>query len=269
MRLLRGHGLGNDYLVLEEGPALTPGMVRALCDRHTGVGSDGVLEPTPPGPCTYGVRIWNPDGSVAEKSGNGLRIFAQWLHHERGAPSRFTVWTGYAEVGCEVGRDAVTVQMGTARATPATLELADLTLGGVIIDLGNPHCVLFREEPELDALPWRTWGAAIERHPRFPQRTNVQFARVIGPRRLEARIWERGAGETQASGSSACAIVAAAVATGRIAIGTSQVTMPGGTLEVDVDGAGRVVLVGPVELVARITLLPAFEERLLDQNDRE
>lgn len=263
MRLLRAHGLGNDYLVLEAGPALSPALVRALCDRHTGVGGDGVLEPIDAGErASWGVRIWNPDGSVAEKSGNGLRIFARWLHSIRGAPARFTVWTGFDVVTCEVGRDDVTVEMGTARARPLDLTVDGQTFDAVGIDLGNPHCVCFFETSDLDGLPWRAWGRALEVHPTFPQRTNVQFARIVGPRRLEARIWERGAGETRASGSSACAIVAAAVATGRIAVGSAEVVMPGGSLQVDVDGAGRVVLTGPVEGICRVELLPDFVARL-------
>lgn len=263
MKLLRGHGLGNDYLILEHGAPLTPGAVRALCDRHTGVGADGVLEPIDAGPhAEYGVRIWNPDGSVAEKSGNGIRIFARWLRDERGAAAAFTVWTGTDRVACDVAPDAITVEMGMARATPIDLFVCGLHLEAVQIDLGNPHCVCFLDEPDLDALDWRAWGAELERHPLFPARTNVQFARVTGPREVEARIWERGAGETQASGSSACAIAAAAVATGRIAIGTVTVHMPGGALSIDVDGAGHVVLVGPAELLCRVELLPAFAARV-------
>lgn len=262
MRLLRGHGLGNDYLVLEAGPPMDAATVVALCDRHTGVGGDGLLEPVDPGSHgTYGVRIWNPDGSVAEKSGNGLRIFARWLHTERGAPARFTVWTGTHRVVCEVGRDDVTVEMGSAVARPLDLLLDGERLDAVGIDLGNPHCVLFRDEP-LDGLPWRAWGRGLEVHPAFPNRTNVQIARIVGERAVEARIWERGAGETLASGSSACAVVAAAVATGRIPVGTAEVRMPGGSLTVDVDGAGAVVLTGPAVLICRVELLPSFAASL-------
>jgi diaminopimelate epimerase len=253
MRFLKAHGLGNDYLVLEEGGPITPGLCRAVCHRHTGLGSDGILEPADPGACDHGVTIWNPDGSVAEKSGNGLRIFADWLSRERNAGASFSIWTGACAVDCEVEPDAVTVGMGQAASVELTLDVDGAPRSLVAVDLGNPHCVWFVDEP-LDGLPWRRWGAALERHPHFPARTNVQVARVIdGVPHL--RIWERGAGETSASGSSSCAVVAAAVATGRLAPGAHQVHMPGGVLDVTVDAAGAVTLRGPVARVGRMSWL--------------
>ncbi|HMV67506.1 MAG TPA: diaminopimelate epimerase, partial [Myxococcota bacterium] len=111
VELIRYHGLGNDYLVLARGPAVDAALVRAICDRHTGVGSDGLLVPAPAGACDHGVRIWNPDGSIAEKSGNALRIYARWLSAERGAGRTFSVWTGTDRVTCEVDGDDVAVEM--------------------------------------------------------------------------------------------------------------------------------------------------------------
>jgi diaminopimelate epimerase len=257
MRLLRGHGLGNDYLILIDGPQMEPELARALCDRHIGVGSDGLLEPTLPVGTDYGVRIWNPDGSIAEKSGNGLRIYARWLHSLREAPDRFSIWTGHDVVHCECSAEAIRIDMGKVRTAAETLDLAGKSFDVVVVDVGNPHCVLFFETTDLDGLPWRGWGPAIEGHARFPNKTNVQFARVVGPHRIEARIWERGAGETQASGSSSCAIVAAAVATGRIEPGPATVVMPGGSLEVDVRD-GRVTLTGPAELVGEFTVFESY-----------
>ncbi|MCA9571310.1 MAG: diaminopimelate epimerase [Myxococcales bacterium] len=256
MRFLKAHGLGNDYLVLEEGGPITPSLCRAICDRHTGLGSDGILEPADPGGCDHGVTIWNPDGSVAEKSGNGLRIYARWLHDARGAPAHFTVWTGACAVQAEVHAEDVTVAMGRARVGETTLAVDGAARPLVIVDLGNPHCVWFTDSP-LDALPWRSWGATLENHPHFPNRTNVQFVRIVhgAP---EIRIWERGAGETSASGSSSCAVVAASVATGRLAPGAHTVHMPGGTLAVAVDDGLEVTLRGPVEVVGRMTLDPGW-----------
>lgn len=259
MRLARAHGLGNDYLVLEDGPALDPALVRAICDRHTGVGGDGILEPAPSGPADHGVRIWNPDGSVAEKSGNGLRIYARWLTR-RGAGDAFTVWTGHDVVGCHVGARDVTVEMGTARfRSPVTTAVA---LGGALlevvpVDLGNPHCVRF-VDVDPDEVPWRDWGRGLEVHPAFPGRTNVQIARVRGPDALDLRIWERGAGPTQASGSSACAAAAAAVETGRLLAGRIAVHMPGGVLWVTVDARRAVRLEGPVEFVGVVEVDPEW-----------
>ena len=135
MRFWRAHGLGNDYLVLETGETLTPALVRAVCDRNTGVGSDGILEPIHESP--WRVRIHNPDGSEAEKSGNGLRIFARWLVDRRGAASVFHVETAGGRVCCHVG-EVVRVEMGAARIIGVE------TLGGLEVtrvDVGNPHAV--------------------------------------------------------------------------------------------------------------------------------
>ena len=255
--LLRGHGLGNDYLVLESGEPLTPARVVQICDRHTGVGSDGILEPRERGPADHGVRIWNPDGSVAEKSGNGLRIFAAWLHAHRGAGDEFTVWTGHGTVLCQIQPGGVRVEMGLARVEAMQVELDGEVVRGIRVDVGNPHFVVFVDDFELD---WRSMGRRLEVHPAFPQRTNVQFASIVDGQ-PHARIWERGAGETQASGSSSCAVAAASVFTGRVAAGPITVQMPGGSLQVEIAGGGGrydVVLTGPAVLVCRIELLPGW-----------
>ena len=262
VRLWRAHGLGNDYLVLEDGPPLDATLARALCDRHRGVGGDGVLEPMPTTEADHGVRIWNPDGSVAEKSGNGLRIFARWLVERRGAVAAFTVHTGTDRVACRVGADEVQVEMGHPTFTPAEVPvrapaplvdalLPDFARPVVVLSVGNPHCVVFVDE-ELDGLPWRAWGRALEVHPSFPNRTNVQIARVTGPRGVALRIWERGAGETLASGSSSCAVAAAGVRTGRLERGLITLEMPGGVLRVTVGEDDALLLAGPVEPVGRI-----------------
>lgn len=259
MNGFKAHGLGNDYLVWTGRP-VDPQLAIALCDRHTGPGSDGVLEPTGTDRADHGVRIWNPDGSVAEKSGNGLRIFAWWLHHLRGTGTTFTIDTGHDVVHCVVDGDQVTVEMGTARfhELPTRLDLGSVQLPVVSLDVGNPHCVCFRDEADLDALPWRQWGPAIENHPAFPNRTNVQFARVIDGA-VHIRIWERGAGETSASGSSSCATAAAAVKTGRVPAGPVEVHMPGGVLYVTVGDDYAVTLRGPVAPVGTFELHPGWD----------
>ena len=223
MKLYRSHGLGNDYLVLEEGGKLDPELVRNLCDRHRGGGGDGVLEPTPGEGADYGVRIWNPDGSVAEKSGNGLRIYAAWLHAHRSAAGSFSVWTGSDRVSCVVGDGEVEVEMGAASFEPSAIPLlsdrpvveetwtvGDLSFPVCALSMGNPHCVAFTSD-DLDELDWRDWGRRLEVDSRFPNRTNVQVARVLGRAEVEIRIWERGAGETLASGTSSCAVAVAGV----------------------------------------------------------
>jgi len=273
VKLLKSHGLGNDYLVVETAPPPpTPRQVTLLCDRNKGVGGDGLLLPVPSARATAGLRVFNPDGSEAEISGNGVRIFAHWLHHRRGAPRALTVEVGGRVVACEVDGDRVRVAMGRATFAPvlipvaapdplveAPLRVAGTDLRVTTVGLGNPHCVVFVDR-DPDALPWRAWGAALERHPLFPHRTNVQIARVLGPDALMIRVWERGAGPTLASGSSACAAAAAAVRTGRCR-GRIQVTSPGGTLAVDVAEDWEIVLEGPVEEVGSFEPAPAFLAR--------
>lgn len=251
MRLVRAHGLGNVYLVCEDGTVDAQRAI-ALCNQHTGVGADGVLMPAPAADGEHGVRIYNPDGSIAEKSGNGLRIYARWLHDTLGGDV-FVIDTGACTVTCTVSDDAVTVQMGRgiilgdaagdSLASPAPDVLWHR------IDMGNPHCVAFVDD--VDAVPWRAWGPVMEAHPAFPNRTNVQVAHVA-PDHLAIRIWERGAGVTPASGSSACAVVVAAVASGRVPPGTHTVRAPGGDLHVTVNELLDVVLRGPVVVVGTV-----------------
>ena len=261
MRFRKYHGLGNDYLVLEDGN-LSPELVPAICDRHRGVGSDGVLEPVLGDGADYGLRIWNPDGSEAEKSGNGLRIYALWLVQHCRAPDDFTVSLPGGQVRCQVDGEMVTVQMGQATfeagAIPATesmifspREVGEVVLPLTAVGVGNPHCVVFLET-NLDSLPWREWGAALEVSPMFPNRTNVQFARVLDRNTIDVRVWERGAGETHASGSSACAVAAAAVRLEHCA-GSITVKMPGGSLEVSVGRDYSLILRGPVTYVGEMT----------------
>lgn len=238
MRLIRSHGLGNDYLILESGEGLTPALVRALCDRHTGIGSDGVLEPIAGREgASFGLRIHNPDGSEAEKSGNGLRIFAHW--RAGGVPLRFTVWTLGGIVECSVLGEHVRVAMGHAVVRDPVVRDGRTFYP---VDIGNPHQVCF--EPAGD---WRVVAARVEHS--VPGRTNVQFALVDAPHRVHVSVWERGAGETRSSGSSACAVVAAGIASGRLRSPVS-VEMSGGTLLIEVDDQGFVTMEGPVEPIA-------------------
>jgi diaminopimelate epimerase len=283
----KGHGLGNDYLALS-GEALgfepTPPAVRLLCDRHHGVGSDGVLMRVPSGAADFGLRIFNPDGSEAEKSGNGLRIYAAYLldgdEVSVGAP--FTVETpgGVVEMVIEErSAEAVVVRVAMGRASfrsadvgmagpdrDATGEALELEAGDRVtinpVSLGNPHCVVF--EDEIDPEDLRRRAPEISRHPAFRRGTNVQFARATGPAEVEAWVWERGAGETLASGSSACAVAAAAVRRGLVSEHLVLVRMPGGTLEVEVDEHWEVVLRGPAEGVYRGALTDGMLRRLRD-----
>ena len=271
MQFAKYHGVGNDYLVLASGEPLSPIMVRALCHRHTGIGADGILEPIQGTTQDYGVRIWNPDGTAAEKSGNGLRIFARWMVDHRGAPPIFSVWTGFCKVICRVSDSSIQVDMGRGRSYPpgsapddsdprwiALTRAAQQMIG---VDVGNPHWVCFFDQ-SLEQLPWRVWGAYVETHPWFVHRTNVQFVRIDEGQIAEIRVWERGAGETLASGSSACAAVWAAVGSGRLAPSRVEVPMPGGTLWVTADARGNLLLEGPVTHIATIEVAEGWWDTL-------
>ena len=280
----KGHGLGNDYIVIDQtdlrGP-LSARAIQRICDRNRGVGSDGILLLVPTARADFGLRIFNPDGSEAEKSGNGLRIFAKYLwDHGRAKAATFTVETrgGVVECQCHVrdGRVSfVTVEMGRAtfRASeiPMTgpdrdvvgvpLQLGDgLTLRVTAVSVGNPHCVTFVDR--LDETECRRLGPLIETHPAFPNRTNVQFARPRARDALDILVWERGAGFTLASGSSSCGAASAAVRNGLCDHGRVRVRMPGGELVIEVRPDWSLRLEGPVAEVYRGTLSAEFEASL-------
>ena len=232
--------------------AITPARVRWLCDRHFGVGADGVLVPVaPPRGADFALTIWNPDGSEAEKSGNGLRIFTRWLWDGgRVTGEAFTVETKGGRVRCQVrdGGARIFVEMGRARfgAVDETLALPGEPVRFTAVDLGNPHCVVRCHEvtPELA----RRLGPQLETHPRFPRRTNVQLVQVLARDRIQIEIWERAAGYTLASGSSSCAAAAAAVRWGACD-GEVTVVMPGGSLAIGVGPEFELTLEGPAERV--------------------
>src|SRR5437870_8475024 len=276
----KGHGLGNDYVVVDQADLHEPLSTRAIqkiCDRNRGVGSDGILLLVPSAKADFGLRIFNPDGSEAEKSGNGLRIFAKYLsEHGHAKSTTFTVETkgGIVECVCHAagGRiAAVTVEMGRAtfrapeipmngpdrEVVGVPLQLSDgTTLSVTAVSVGNPHCVTFVSR--LDDAECRRLGPLIENHPAFPNRTNVQFARPHARDTLDILIWERGAGFTLASGSSSCGAAAAAVKNGLCGHGRVRVRMPGGELVIEVRLDWSVRLEGPVEEVYRGTLSAEF-----------
>ena len=280
MRFWKGHGLGNDYIVVEgeDGP---PPMaaVRGICDRHRGVGSDGVLVALPAAgdEAVRGLRIFNPDGTEAEKSGNGLRIFGAWLHltgqvsaepfgvrlpaetiemtvEGPGSPGFLMIRVAMGRASFLAGDAGFTGVASDVEAlgveVPVEGGAADGRTESVAIhpvSMGNPHCVVFPDR--LEEAAFRRLGPRLQSHPSFPAGVNVQFARVVGPGRLEAWIWERGAGETLASGSSACAVVAAARRSGRIEGSSFIVSMPGGEVEIELSPDYDVRLRGEAGIV--------------------
>jgi len=229
MRSSNWHALGNSYLVAET-TELAAEDVRALVG-----GADGIVQVLAAGPDWADVVIWNPDGSTAEMSGNGTRIAARWLAERTGAES-VRIRVGDRDVqarmlgGAEVEQDLGRVEVGP----PETVDGIEL----IPVSVGNPHAVVHGELGEIGRI-----GPLLERHPRFPERTNVQVVRVDGDGEVTARVWERGVGETRASGTSAVAVAAATHGDGEVVI-----HFPGGDLRVRLEG-GRAYLIGPAERV--------------------
>ena len=248
MRFEKWHALGNAYVLVEQPDAgpLSSTRARGLCDVRTGIGSDGVLEVVERDGARAELRIWNPDGSTAEMSGNGTRIAAAWLLRETG--------TGEVEISAPGGVvRAATGRGGLIRqrldevvvAGDEVLDVAGERLAIVPVQLGNPHAVVLRDVLSRDDL--LRIGPAIETHPRFANRTNVQLARPQPRDVVSVLVWERGAGETAASGSSAVAVAAAAVARGWCD-SPVRIAMPGGELLVAIEGT-RATVDGPAELI--------------------
>jgi diaminopimelate epimerase len=269
------HALGNDYLVVDgdlQRPRLSPGRVRALCDRHTGIGSDGILALHRPRRAELVLRIWNPDGSEAEKSGNGLRIFARFLwdfgyvrtRELEIATAGGPVVARLSLVRGEVGQ--IRVEMGRATFTSSEipvlgpkrdvidepLRVGSVDLRVTCVSVGNPHCVRFVDELHPEML--RSLGPLLENHAIFPNRTNVQLARVRSRSAIDVLIWERGAGETRASGSSSCAVAAAAHRLGLVDRKV-DIHMPGGKLRIEIASDFSLRMTGPATPVYRGRLL--------------
>jgi diaminopimelate epimerase len=257
MKLSKWHGLGNDYLLVEQAGLdvpLTPERVKRICDYHFGVGSDGILEVTTVDGDTAEVVIWNPDGSVAELSGNGTRIAARWLAR-RAEADEVRILVGPRMVLARLrGEREVEQDMGAVEVgAPETIDVGGEEVELTPVSVGNPHAVIQRLPDRAELL---RLGPLVESHQRFPERTNVQLVRVDGPNDITVGVWERGAGETLSSGTSAVAASAAAVANGWC---ESPVTvhLAGGDLVVELeDGEAR--LTGPAEEICTVELAEEF-----------
>jgi diaminopimelate epimerase len=266
---VKSHGLGNDYLVMVDDRLplpLNPERVRLICHRNYGVGSDGILLLVPSQRADFGLRVFNPDGSEAEKSGNGLRIFGKFLHdHGFTEQPRFTVDTLGGRVHLTLHERDGRVNLLTANMGQASFDdfdritVDDQELPVTSVSVGNPHCVIV--VPDLSAIDLESIGPKIERHPAFPNRTNVQFVQVLSRDQVQIIIWERGAGVTLASGSSSTAVAAA---THRLGLTDRKITVqsPGGELGIEIDDAGEIWLTGPVEEVCAGDLSRDLLERL-------
>ncbi len=266
--LIKYQALGNDYHVLDL-PAPLEEVVRILpllCDRHRGLGSDGLLAFDP---AAMSIRIFNPDRSEAQKSGNGLRIAAAHAVLEHGAGDRFDIRTAggpnavhilardATEVTCEVdiGRPSFRAADLPAdfEGEPDRVELETPAgrVKAMLVSVGNPHCVVFGERVSRDRC--LELGPYLERHPAFPERTNVQLFEVLDRAHVRVEIWERGAGYTLASGTSASAVAAACMRAGLVDDHVT-VQMPGGDLQVRRESSGNLVQSGPARRVYRATV---------------
>ncbi len=268
IQLLKYQALGNDYLVLDLPGPLSEliALLPQLCDRHRGLGSDGLLAFDPK---TMSVRIFNPDRSEAQKSGNGLRITAAHAVLEHGAGDRFELRTADranavrilsragAEIVCEldIGRPSFRAADLPADfpGAPAqvTLDTPAGSVEAVLVSVGNPHCVVFGQPVTMARC--LELGPHLERHAAFPERTNVQLCEVIDRARVRAEIWERGAGYTLASGTSASAVAAACMRRGLVDDAVT-IAMPGGDLALRREPNGNLVQSGPARRVYRATV---------------
>jgi diaminopimelate epimerase len=269
VRFTKAHGLGNDFLLVAEAdaPEDRAEWTRRLCDRHRGIGGDGVVLHSP---ASGGIRmvLVNADGSPGEISGNGLRCLAALAVREGWALAEHTVHTVVGPRRVEVepvgpGRYRIATDLGApglgSRDVPMALdpprepvtehpiEVLGRTVRVTATSMGNPHCAVFLDEPADDALV-ATLGTALENHPLFPQRTNVEFVTVTGPAEIRVRFWERGVGPTEASGTGSASAVVASILTGRTGREVRAVC-DGGVLEVSWPEGGSVRQTGDVELV--------------------
>ena len=262
------HALGNDYIVLNPediSEVLTANLIQLICHRNYGIGSDGILfGPFKAADCDFGLRIYNPDGSEAEKSGNGLRIFTRYLR-DKGLigidPIHIETAGGQVRAQVHQNTQIVSVDMGkvsfNSREIPVTgperevinetIEIGEHRLQFCAATIGNPHCVVIRSE--VSAEDAKKWGHLIENDSRFPNRTNVQFMKILDRSNIYIEIWERGAGYTLASGSSSSAAAAVARKLGKC---DPQITvhMPGGKIEIEISDEFSISMTGEVTKVA-------------------
>ncbi len=269
---IKMHGLGNEYIVMESANIdfqLTPQAIRRLCNIHFGIGSDGIVMKVPGTKADFGFRVYNPDGSEAEKSGNGLRIFCKYLYDYGFAKRRqFSVETltdvVYADIVQEEKGKAVLIKVDMGKAIFSTrhipvdsdkpefiaqkIKAGDREFEVNCVSVGNPHCVVIKQD--LDEQEIRKYGPLLENHPLFPNRINVQFAKVLSDHDARILIWERGAGYTLASGSSSCAASCVLVKRGLVK-GDLTMHMQGGTLKIQIDNDWNIRMTGEVREIAR------------------
>jgi diaminopimelate epimerase len=274
------HALGNDYIVInpietEGAQTLSAARIQSICHRNFGIGSDGILLGPLADPADQmALRIFNPDGSEAEKSGNGLRIFARYLWDTgmvRDAPVEIITAGGPVSARVHGGGRIVSVQMGrvsfdsqsipvegpTREVINETLKFGAVEFTFCAATVGNPHCVIVKEK--ISKPETLEFGPLVEKEPRFPKRTNVQFMKILNRSNIQIEIWERGAGYTLASGSSSSAAAAVAVRLG-LCDPQIKVHMPGGEIDIEISDNYEILMTGAVTKVAEGIIDPEMFE---------
>lgn len=268
---VKTHGLGNEYIVLDEENiafSLTQKAIKRICNVNFGIGSDGILLKVKSDKADFGLKIFNPDGSEAEKSGNGLRIFCKFIYdYGFTSNTEFTVETKGGIVRAKIIETSnnkakmITVDMGSAifkgdkiptrfktdEVIAQKLNVGDKEYEINCVSLGNPHCVIIKEALDIDEI--KKYGTLIENNENFPNRINVQFAKVISRNEAQALIWERGAGFTLASGSSSCAVACVLKKRGLID-NKVKINMQGGQLIIELDDNYNIKMTGEVRQIA-------------------
>lgn len=274
--LSKYQGLGNDYLILDPNKnklQLVGKKIELLCQRGFGIGADGVLYgPLKEGEKMY-VRIFNPDGSETEMSGNGVRIFAKYLIDQGYVTQKkFTVYTENGGVEVEALNERATdfrINMGRATFCSGQIPVAgeerevvnepflfkDELYNATCTSVGNPHCIIMMEKVTPEIV--QEIGPYVENNEKFPNRMNLQICRVIDPKNIQIEIYERGAGYTQASGTGSCAAVAAAYRLGLVH-NCVNVHQPGGIIEVDIEDDGTIYMIGSVGFIAEVSIAESF-----------
>ncbi len=259
---VKAHACGNDFLIVQE--SFVSGeeydtLARRLCDRNRGIGADGVEFFARESERKGRIRLYNADGSIAEISGNGTRCAAAWLAFETkaGPGDEITLQTDAGPRICHIiAREGnvfrIASPMGVPEVRRRSLRLGDgEQIEGAAVTTGNPHFVIFAEEPDfqVNGRTWQSVGEEISRHSAFPQQTNVEFVRTVSPSEIEIRIYERGVGPTSSSGTGTCAAGSASIALQGLGKAL-HVTAPGGTQLFQWEGAGaEMLLTGPAEII--------------------
>ena len=271
VKFTKYHGLGNDFILIDNRssnePLITPEQSALLCDRHFGIGADGVIFALPGTEgCDYTMRIFNSDSSEPGMCGNGIRCMARFVADLEGKtqPSTYNIQTLAGVMKPEILADGnITVDMGLphllAEEIPTTLgdagtKVIEVPLGvagrswlATCVSMGNPHCIVFVDD--VQSIDLSTIGPQFENHPVFPQRINVEFIEIVTPDYLKMRVWERGVGATLACGTGACASVVAGVLTGK-SNRACTVELPGGCLQITwSEESNRLQMTGPAQAV--------------------